>query len=64
ARWRRFLKLLEDKCKVAGDVDLLLEFVAGDSESQLLQDAATLKSWLAQPQAPGSYNDNKRNQPM
>ncbi|MDR1011562.1 MAG: TIM barrel protein, partial [Opitutaceae bacterium] len=40
ARWRRFLKLLEDKCKVAGDVDLLLEFVAGDSESQLLQDAA------------------------
>jgi hypothetical protein len=58
------VKLLKDKCKVTGDVDLLLEFVAGNSESQLLQDAATLKSWLAQPQVPGLYNDNKRNQPI
>ena len=50
ARWRRYLEELRG---IGGRRHLLLEFVRDDSPEQFLQDAATLRGWLARSGAPG-----------
>jgi sugar phosphate isomerase/epimerase len=44
ARWRVYIDILRETGKT---IDLLLEFVAGDSPDQLLADAATLRALLS-----------------